>query len=231
VVRLDLGQNAEAVGVVVDGQGNYVVAGALAYTNVPPGPVTAGISNGVFLARYTPAGVLDPTFGTNGIAQYSTISGSTKTMFKALALDGSGNIVVGGDVSSAGTYGSLVARFTPTGALDSTFGGGNGWVSVTSNGVVNSCSLAIQPDGSILLGGAAVADSNGDKGFAVERFLSTGAIDTSFNGAGYVDYLFPNPNNVQAAYGVAVGPTGNIVLAGSHDTPTTLPVWGVVNIQ
>ena len=77
------------------------------------------------------------------------------------------------------------------------------------------------------------SDDNG--GFAVHRLLTDGSIDASFNGTGEVYYTFPNPNNVQPARGLALGPNGEIVLAGWHDSyaagVSSPAAWGVVNIQ
>jgi uncharacterized delta-60 repeat protein len=229
---LDLGQNAEASGVVVDANGNYVIVGSLKGAFYPPvGDPPAG-SNGVFLARFTPAGALDPTFGTNGVVSFASMTGNGDLdEFRALALDASGNIVVAGDAQlpiPGNIQANVVARFTPTGALDTTFGGGKGWIEV--QGLERGDSVAIQPNGAIVEGGYA-DDGTGNYGFAVQRFLSDGSIDTSFNATGILIYVFPSPNNVQPARGLALGSSGNIVLAGWHDTTTSAPVWGVLNIQ
>ena len=157
VVRLDFGHDAEASAVTVDGNGNYVVVGSLQGNGVPPrgstGPFQSG---GVFVARFTPAGVLDTTFGNNGVVFFNSLTGSSDyNGFRAVAIDATGNIVAPGNASpiNAGTFGNLVARFTPNGALDPTFGGGNGWVKV--QGLVGGDSIAIQPDGAIVTGGTA----------------------------------------------------------------------------
>src|SRR5206468_1284101 len=73
-------------------------------------------------------------------------------------------------------------------------------------------------------------------GFAAERLLPDGSLDTSFNGTGQFEYTFPNPDNVQTPRGLALGANGNIVLAGWHNSyvpgsGTTPPAWGVVEIQ
>jgi uncharacterized delta-60 repeat protein len=232
VVTLDLGQNAEASGVLVDANGNYLIVGSLKGAFYPPLTESPAGSNGVFVARFTPAGALDPTFGTNGVVSFASMTGNGDLdEFRALTLDASGNIVVVGDAQPAipgNIQANVVARFTPTGALDTTFGGGKGWIEV--QGLERGDSVAIQPDGAIVEGGYA-DDGTGNYGFAVQRFLSDGSIDTSFNGTGILIYVFPSPNNVQPARGLALGSSGNIVLAGWHDTTTSAPVWGVLNIQ
>src|SRR5215831_15822206 len=69
--------------------------------------------------RCTPsAGALDPTFGSGGIVN----SGPSGQAF-AVALQTDGKIVVAGPPASGGSAGT-VARYTPTGALDASFGHG-----------------------------------------------------------------------------------------------------------
>lgn len=234
IVRLDFGQNAQASAVTIDGNGNYVIVGSLQSGFLPrmsTGPFQSG---GVFVARYTPAGVLDTTFGNHGVFFSSTLTGSSDANgFSAVAIDAAGNIVASGSAApiSEGTFGNLVARFTPNGTLDPTFGGGNGWVKV--QGLVGGDSIAIQPDGAIVTGGSA-GDANGDYGFALERFLPDGSIDTSFNGTGLLIYVFPHSDNgdIQSTRGMVLTPSGKIVLAGRHNTPSsTLEVWGVISVQ
>lgn len=231
VVRLDFGQDAEAAAVTVDGNGNYVVVGSLHGGFIPRISIGAFQSGGVFVARYTPAGVLDTTFGSNGVVFFNTLTGADDyNGFSAVAIDSAGNIVASGSAApiSEGIFGNLIARFRPDGTLDPTFGGGSGWEKV--QGLIGSDSIAIQPDGKIVAGGTA-GDANENYGFAIQRFLPDGSIDTSFNGTGLLMYLFPNPNDIQPTHGMALGASGNIVLAGWHMTPSSRVMWGVINVQ
>jgi len=82
---------------------------------------------GQFLvARYNLDGSLDTTFGSGGkrlveIGQIPAL---------ALAIDGNDRIVLAGysEVSDADDFDFAVARLSPDGSLDTTFGGGDGTV-------------------------------------------------------------------------------------------------------
>jgi uncharacterized delta-60 repeat protein len=62
--------------------------------------------------------------------------------------DGAGNVIVASSVGDA----VLVARLTPSGALDATFGGG-GTATTSPPGGIFPGRLLLQPDGRILVGG------------------------------------------------------------------------------
>ncbi|MDB5389232.1 MAG: uncharacterized protein JWM11_4878, partial [Planctomycetaceae bacterium] len=79
--------------------------------------------------KVTSAGLLDPTFGINGlaIADFANLGfGYTAEFPHALTLQGSSIVVAGEGVSFFGDKDMLVARFTASGNLDATFNtGGN----------------------------------------------------------------------------------------------------------
>ena len=68
------------------------------------------------LIRYTASGKLDTSFGSNGMATF-TIGGQS-TYLNDIIVDANDNIVVAGDCDDD----LVVARFTPDGAPDPTFG-------------------------------------------------------------------------------------------------------------
>ena len=97
------------------GDGSIVVAGS----------VTLGAFDGFAIARYTSAGVLDTSFGYGtGYVTASVASIGFVATAGHPAIDVNGNIDVAG--TSAGDF--IVFRFTSEGVLDTTFGGGNGYV-------------------------------------------------------------------------------------------------------
>ena len=121
---------------------------------------------------------------------------------------------------------SLAAAFP--GAPDATFGSGFGTViTPIGSGTDVAYSLALQPDGMIVVAGTC---SNGsDYDFCLARYLANGALDTNFNGTGKVITAIGNGND--GAYSIALRPDGKIVVAGSTSTapltifvsPVTLP--------
>ena len=71
--------------------------------------------------RFSTGGVLDTTFGTNGVVKSSISAASPYGgILNALVIDSSGRIIVGG--FTTGPYKFLLARYTSAGVLDNTFG-------------------------------------------------------------------------------------------------------------
>ena len=72
------------------------------------------------------AGSLDTTFGSGGIATFS-IAGMTLSSLGSVLVQPDGKLVVGAiQTNVAGSL--VVARLNPNGSLDTSFGGGKGYV-------------------------------------------------------------------------------------------------------
>jgi uncharacterized delta-60 repeat protein len=208
IVSLPNGNSGGWSSVVIQVNGKIVVAG------------------GGILERLNTDGTLDSTFGSGGIVTESQVS------IAGLALDAAGNIV------AAGTSYFSVARFTPAGALDTTFNGTGyartniGQVTGNGGGAGSATSVAINPsNGKIAVGGTQF-QPNSPNEFAVAQYNTNGSLDTTFNGTGVLTYnAFQNSFN-NAARAVACDPTGNIVLAGEDDMSSpSLAKYAVVLID
>jgi uncharacterized delta-60 repeat protein len=224
-VELDLGQNAYASSIVVDSHGDYIVGGTLEnwQNSGWPGFAAGPTGSGTFLARFTPNGALDPTFGSGGKV---VMTGALA--LNGLTLDAAGNIVAVGTLDSW-AVGGWAERFTPNGALDPTFGSG-GVVSFpqSSGFLAGASAVTIQPGtGSLIVVGPAFLSSGG---FTVVRLNPDGSLDTTFNGTGALTYVFPTDGNGESPTGVALSPGGNIVVAGWAETSTGHS-WDVLSIQ
>src|SRR5262249_38042388 len=115
------------------------------------------------LVRYTPAGTLDTTFGSRGVAVYpqgggSGVGPSNWYRTYALLIQADGSILVGGTIGgSAGYQHGALLRYTPGGTLDTSFGSG-GEVVVPESGTQGSTStrfisaLALE-NGALVAGG------------------------------------------------------------------------------
>jgi uncharacterized delta-60 repeat protein len=153
------------------------------------------------LARFRSDGSLDTAFGA---AATGAISGFSANVIAA-QIDGKtligGSIVVGTDVNGNAIIDSVVERLNADGSPDATFGpAGTGkviqdlglheevthaWLALDQS---FPYSLAVQPDGSILVGGYVNSPSAFDvlnAGF-VARFLADGTLDASFGHRGEV---------------------------------------------
>lgn len=162
------------------------------------------------LARYTPEGALDPTFGTGGIV---TTNINLIDRAYALAIDASDRIVVVGQATGT-SEDFAVVRYLASGQPDPSFNGGD--VNNTTGAVRTNFSLnrddraqavAIQPDGKIVVGGHA------NRGlFAVARYNPDGSLDTGFgSGTGMVT---TNLGVGGEGTALVIQSTGEIVLAG-----------------
>jgi len=181
----------EATGVVVQPDGNIVVAGS------------GGNQTSLHVVRYMENGSLDPAFGFGGIATIGDAIGD------AVVIQGNGRIIVaGGSLIGLNKVFSLFG-FNQSGNLDSTFGE-DGLARGFETGYGSANDLILQPDGKIVaVGGAA----NGSRGaIAVARFLSNGAKDVSFGTDGQT--LTQISDSSDSAIGVALQSDNRIVITG-----------------
>ena len=143
------------------------------------------------VVRYTPTGSLDTSFGSGGLAltDLTTALGYAPGSLLAvnsgcLTIDPSGRIVLGGGVApisvvngvrSVGKYQELLVRYTPGGAIDTTFG--NGGVATALLGAYHDSvvsKLVAQPDGNLIAIGWVDSTSYGQNTItAVARYLGS----------------------------------------------------------
>jgi uncharacterized delta-60 repeat protein len=117
----------------------------------------------------------------------------------ALAVQGDGKILVGGDFTSIGGGSrNYIARLDAGGILDT------GFVDPNPDGIVNS--LALQPDGKILVGGNFFHIGTGQvQRNHLARLNADGTLDT-----GFVD----DPNENGSVYSLALQPDGKVLIGG-----------------
>jgi uncharacterized delta-60 repeat protein len=173
------GNSASAGAVTVLRDGAIVIAG---------GAVTPSGNGQILVARYRPNGQLDRSFASGGIFKSTLPVANGPFLATSVAQDGStGKLLI------AGGYGldsMLVMRLTSAGRLDRTFGRNRtGYATVAAGGIAGS--IALQPDGGILVGGSN-QNSNG-RPMVVARFTRSGVLDRRFGRGGLVQILFWNP--------------------------------------
>jgi uncharacterized delta-60 repeat protein len=149
-------------------------------------------------------GVIDPTFGTNGVVTTPVTFGFTDS---AVVFQPDGKYVV------AGVNGNtlVIVRFNTDGSLDTSFGTG-GTASHSVTGLTVS-GVALQPDGKLFVVGRidTTPPPASPTDFFIARFNSQGGFDPTFgtngiktlNGGGY--------DNVRS---IAVQPDGKLLAAG-----------------
>jgi uncharacterized delta-60 repeat protein len=135
--------------------------------------------------RYTSAGMLDKSFGSNGVAALPT---AFSPLFGNMTIQANGQIVVAGEVSASVTDAAAfgVERLNADGTADTAFGSDG--LAIASIGFPGTQAvLLIQPDGDLLLG-AQLEPLGRHQPFrtALARFTSAGDLDTTFGNQGTV---------------------------------------------
>jgi uncharacterized delta-60 repeat protein len=139
--------------------------------------------SGFLVVRFMTNGTLDTSFGTNGSSTVSV--GISDNYCHTLLLQSDGKIVLSGSAITTGNnFDFVLLRFNSDGSLDTGFG---------TNGIVTTNFVSgprpskeetaagiLQPDGKIVVGGYS------DQKFALARYLTSGALDTSFGTGGIV---------------------------------------------
>ncbi len=199
---------------------------------VAVGSVTRSGDNHMALARLTPTGALDPTFGQNGLATVNVaVGGKTAELARGAVVQSNGKIVICGPVEhdptapgdAARDTDVVLVRFDANGQLDQSFGT-NGMTRLDFGaGVATSATafrgdtawgLTLLPNDELLVVGGKKADGNGrtDIDYVVAKLDAGGVIDPGFGVGGLVTLDIGNGNdNPRTA---VVQPDGNIVVSG-----------------
>lgn len=233
--------------IVLQPDGRLVVAGS-------SGPV----GSRVLVARFNPDGRADTTFGTDGIA--SPAGPDAGFGIEALGLQADGRIVATGSKYWSSYADAAVARFTPSGALDETYGSAGIVLTRFSSAArprgMEVKDVAIDGQGRATLAGNVISfDGMGtapgappsrplglrfvENDVAVVRYLPDGSLDPGFSGDGKAfapipSHLVDPPPVVpydghgmsemeSFARAVAIDPQGRILVAGAVAQPTYMP--------
>ena len=185
--------------ILVQPDGRIVVAGTWADTGLP---LVAQV------VRYDASGALDPTFTAPSFTTNANAAGRVGR----LARQPDGKIIALGPFSAVNGNARVgIARLSSTGALDPTF--------VSTAGLGSGVqSLAVQPNGRVLVGGAFFTSTNN---YGLIRLLDDGQLDGSFGATAA-------PNDGITA--LVIQPDGAIVAAGSFTTIGGQPAVGVARI-
>lgn len=162
------------------------------------------------------AGDLDLTFGVGGRVNTDFFGGDDEG--KAIAIQPDSKILVAGSVLRFG-FDFGIARYNADGSLDSSFGAG-GRVATSFFGDDDIPEdIALQQDGKIVVAGH--ADQGFSSDFAIARYNSNGALDTSFGSGGKVTTDFFGGED--GATHIAIQTDGRIVLGGDCQAITGFP--------
>jgi uncharacterized delta-60 repeat protein len=208
---------------------------------------SSGKNKGPFtVARYNTNGSLDSTFGSGGVVVVPIGTpvplpfnpNDCDEAFAVAIQPADGKILVAGTSTFSdkknpyGYYSDFaIARLNPNGALDTTFGGGKGYVMTQvspelTEGRNYAESIVLQPNGQIVVGGALEGQSVSGTidGLALVRYNTNGSLDTAFGTGGEVvntniSPSYPGPmtmamdgsGRIDAAGQLTVGTAGSVV--------------------
>ena len=123
----------------------------------------------------------------------------------AVVVQPDGMLSVAGFAYDGTAFSMALARYTPTGALDAGFGSGGEVTATLGTGDATAQSMALQPDGRIVVAGGwgMTSPSPGSP--------PRGALDSTFDSKGWVS---TDLGGLDQAAGLVLQPDGRIVVAG-----------------
>ncbi|MEM7347793.1 MAG: hypothetical protein AAF485_26465, partial [Chloroflexota bacterium] len=142
------------------------------------------------------------TFNNTGIV---TNSFDSYTGGASVAIQDDGKIIVAG----SGGQNFVLARYTITGSLDSTFNNTGVVTTPISSFATSGAAIAIQSDGKIVVAGNSGINAFGDSDLAVVRYTITGSLDSTFNNTGIVHTAVGNRDE---KVGIALHSNGKTVV-------------------
>ncbi|MBI5779238.1 MAG: hypothetical protein HZA49_07265 [Planctomycetes bacterium] len=192
IVTTTIGSGAGINAMVLQTDGKILAAGS-------------GAGDGFWLARYTITGTLDTTFDTDGIVT-PTFAGVPN----AIALLTDGKILVTGWIYNGSDADFALVRYNSDGSFDTTFDT-DGVVTTTFNAGSDSGAndMVLQTDGKILAAGFVYSGTN--VSFALARYNSNGALDTTFDTDGLVTTTVISDSIINK---IAIQSDNKIVAAG-----------------
>ncbi len=152
--------NSYGYDVAIQFDGKIIVAGT-----------TTGNDNlkDIALIRYNTNGSLDTSFDTDG--KVTTDFGTNGTIGRSVAIQFDGKIIVVGSTYNGSDYDLITARFNSDGSLDGSFNGGGIFSTSIGSTDDHGKSVALQPNGKIIVAGYSHNGSNND--IAVVRYNNT----------------------------------------------------------
>lgn len=203
------GQNETGLSLAI-GNGNYFLAGS---------------TTGFAVAKFDTVGNPVVGFGSSGLVVIPAFVPSSLDGASSMLVQPDGNIVLAGTSYSnppfpaSPTQSYALARLDGiSGILDTSFGIGGKVITNLSaiNIDLNGASVAIQPDGKIVLGGRYFNVLIPNTSFSLARYNVNGSLDTTFgiNGNGLIlEDLVPGTMQ-EIGYSVAIQTDGKILLGG-----------------
>ena len=206
---LQLGSDDIAFDLVIQSDGKIVIAGS----------TDDGADKNAALVRINEDGSLDTDFGVNGVV-ISDLDNGLQDEFRCLKLHPiTGNLIAGGSAQISSTLAKpVVARYLPSGELDTDFNG-NGirllWITNNDQQYLHSVEdLAVQANGKIsAVGWRDFPGLSWSSDYWAAKINSDGSMDNTFSSDG-VNAYNGGFNGHDRAYALYLKPDNTMVLAG-----------------
>jgi uncharacterized delta-60 repeat protein len=191
---------------VLDSQGRILLAG---YST----------DAGFALARYTAEGLLDSSFGNQGLI-ITPIGSHARA--RAISLDSTGHVLLAGYSYNGNDNDIALVRYQTDGSLDTSFG---------SDGIVNTNlgstydeahALVLDSSGRLVVGGS------WGSGLVAIRYKPNGDFDWTFGTDGIS--LISITNSTNGAYAMSIDQNNHILLSGYAIHPETGPDFALVRL-
>jgi uncharacterized delta-60 repeat protein len=195
-----------AYAMTVQNDGKIVVAGTITDT--------INYYNNPSIVRFRADGMLDTTFGNNGIA---TVSGvDIDNELTSIVVQNDGKIVAAGHYSDvfdgSMDFDVLLTRLDANGTLDATFGN-NGVVKTSINGGIDdSFGIALDNNQNIVVTGFTTLPFTLTYDMVLLKYTPNGSLDPDFGTAGIVTF---NNADYDVGADVVVQPDNKIVVGGT----------------
>lgn len=184
------------------------------------------------ICRFLPNGILDNTFGSNGLASTDVNSISVRSYYSKI--DFNGKLVISGrrEIDNSGNSQGFLSRFNTDGSLDPTFGTAGVApldVPLFSYGFR---SVAIATDGSLYACGTSTDSSeNSDWNFLIAKFSSSGALDTSYANNGYLSFDFFGLGHRDEAHNLVLQQDGKLLVIGQVEDDNFRWEFGALRLR
>jgi len=156
-------------------------------------------------------GSLDLTFGFGNGKVITPITTNADDNAHAMAIQADGKIVVVGACGTTTSRDFCVARFEPTGALDTTFSTDGKVITQVGAGNSDAYAVALQSDGKIVVAGQ--CGIVGARDFCLVRYNPNGTVNANFGDNGQVITAVGTGDD--ALEGMAIQSDGKIVVVGT----------------
>ncbi len=196
IVTAALNNTAYASGLSLTADGLILVTGAAYDAN--------GSQLQLTVWRFKPDGTPDTAFGGNGYVQITAVSDPWNLWPCLPALQPDGALIVGCQLSNAGSW--KLTRLTADGTVDTGFGTG-GVVASAANRFLDG--LALAPDGGFVISEEDTSPATPE--IYMRRYLADGTVDTGFNGGSPFD-IGPDLGSMFQVP-IAVQPDGKILFS------------------